>query len=76
MAVDLKGANLRDTDFGGADLWKANLSGADLSGANLSYAHLRDAHGISEEQLDEQCKLLVGATMPNGQTYEEWLKDR
>jgi len=47
-----------------------------LSGANLSYSHLEGARGISEEQLHEQCKLLEGATLPNRQKYEDWLKDR
>ena len=74
--VDLSSANLRGADLGGAILMFADLSGADLSGANLSYAHLEGARGISEEQLDKQCKLLIGATMPNRQKYEDWLKDR
>ena len=74
--VDLTGANLRGADLGGAELFKANLSGADLSGANLGEAHLWGARGISEQQLDEQCKVLVGATMPSGQLYEDWLKDK
>jgi uncharacterized protein YjbI with pentapeptide repeats len=76
MRVDLAGANSRDADLGGATLTGADLNGADLRGANLSYARLDFARGISEEQLHEQCKLLVGATMPNGQMYEDWLKDR
>ncbi len=42
---------------------------ADLSGANLKNAT------ITEEQL-AVCESLDGATMPNGQKYEEWLKDR
>ena len=29
--------------------------------------------GIVEEELDEQA-FLEGALMPNGQTYEEWIK--
>jgi uncharacterized protein YjbI with pentapeptide repeats len=49
---------------GGADLSNANLSGANLKGAD-----------VTEEQLD-QAKSLEGATMPNGQKYEEWLKDK
>jgi uncharacterized protein YjbI with pentapeptide repeats len=76
VSVDLSGANLRDADLGGAILIFADWSGADLEGANLSYAHLENARGISEEQLHEQCKLLEGATMPNGQKYEDWIKDR
>ena len=77
MDVDLSGANLREADLAGAELLNANLlSGADLSGAILTEANLRYAHGISEQQLDEQCKVLIGATMPNGQLYEDWLKDK
>jgi hypothetical protein len=76
MNVDLSGANLRDTDLGGAELFEADLSGADLTGTNLSYAHLRCARGISELQLEEQCKVLVGTIMPNGQVYEEWIESR
>jgi uncharacterized protein YjbI with pentapeptide repeats len=54
-----------------ANLLQANLSEADLRGANLSYA--RD---ITGEQLEKQAKTLEGATMPNEQKYEDWLKDR
>jgi uncharacterized protein YjbI with pentapeptide repeats len=74
-SVDLSGANLRGADLGGAILMFADLNGADLSGANLSYAHLEGARGISEQQLHEQCKLLIGATMPNRQKYEDWYED-
>src|SRR5215207_7822794 len=76
MLVDLSGANLRGTDLGGADLSYAILSGADLSGANLNEADLMGARGISEQQLEEQCSVLIGATMPNGQKYEDWLKSK
>jgi hypothetical protein len=51
----------------GADLTHAVLNEADLEGANLS-----NAIGVTEEQLEE----LEGATMPNGQKYEDWLKDK
>jgi uncharacterized protein YjbI with pentapeptide repeats len=54
----------------------AELSGADLSGANLSYAHVRGARGISAQQLHEQCKILIGATVLNGQIYEEWIESK
>jgi uncharacterized protein YjbI with pentapeptide repeats len=70
MGVDLSGANLREADLGGAELSSANMSGADLAGANLSHANLRGARGISEQQLEEQCKVLVGATMPDGTKHE------
>ena len=74
--VDLTGAELR-----GIDLRAANLSGADLSdvyltGADLSGADLEGAEGITMEELERQAKSLEGATRPNGQKYEDWLKDR
>ena len=47
---------------------------ADLTDADLSGAYLNDAK-VAPEQLD-QAKLAKGTTMPNGQKYEEWLKDR
>jgi hypothetical protein len=46
-----------------------------LAGAELSYAELSQATGVREGQL-VAAKSLEGATMPNGQTYEEWLKDK
>ncbi len=64
-----RGAGLND-----ADLSNANLSGADLSNANLSGANLKGAD-VTEEQLAE-CASLKGAIMPNGQKYEDWLKDK
>jgi hypothetical protein len=44
----------------------ANLSGVNLSGADLTNAQ------ITKEQLKET-ESLKGATMPNGQKYEDWL---
>jgi uncharacterized protein YjbI with pentapeptide repeats len=64
----------RGAGLGHADLSGANLSGADLSSANLESANLKGAT-VDDEQLD-QAKSLKGATMPNGQKYEEWLKDK
>jgi uncharacterized protein YjbI with pentapeptide repeats len=72
----LYGATLRGATLYGADLSGANLNEADLSGVTLSGANLRGARGITNEQLDQQAWALVGATMPNGQKYEEWLNDR
>jgi len=57
-----------------ADLSGADLSGADLSGADLSGVDLENA-SVTEEQL-AKCESLEGATMPNGQKYEEWRKDK
>ena len=58
----------------GADLSEVDLRGADLSGAVLSGADLRRAT-VTKEQL-EQAESLEDATMPNGQKYEDWLKDK
>jgi uncharacterized protein YjbI with pentapeptide repeats len=83
----LSGAYLYDTDLGGADLSGADLSDAEgrfesgarmirtrLDGAYLDGADLSNAR-VSEAQLRET-ESLEGATMPDGQKYEEWLKDR
>jgi len=31
---------------------------------------------IANEEIWQQTKALKGATMPNGQKYEDWLKDK
>jgi hypothetical protein len=82
----LEGADLRGTDLRRADLtdgWLiyADLSGADLENADLSGVHLfvvdfreanlRGAIGITNEELEQQAESLEGATMPNGQKYED-----
>jgi hypothetical protein len=74
--VSLAGANLEGVDghdapLQGIDLGQANLSGADLSGADLS-----GVAGITNEELERQAYSLEDATMPNGQKYEDWLKDK
>jgi uncharacterized protein YjbI with pentapeptide repeats len=84
--ADLSNANPRNADLIGADLSYANLrdadlsytflSGADLSNANLNDANLNAASGITNEELEQQAASLEGATMPDGQKYEDWLKDR
>jgi uncharacterized protein YjbI with pentapeptide repeats len=79
--ADLDGANLSEANLRGAYLRGANLSeadlrGADLRGADLSEAYLRGAAGITNEQLEQQAADLKGATMPDGQKFEDWLKDR
>ena len=68
--ADLYGTDLRGAILSGAKLYGANLSDADLSRAKLS-----GAWDTTNEQL-EQAKSLEGAIMPNGQKYEDWLKDR
>jgi hypothetical protein len=79
--TDLRRAYLTDgwliyTDLSGADLENADLSGVHLHVADFRGADLRGATGITNEELAQQAESLEGATMPNGQKYEEWLKDR
>ena len=79
--ADLTKTNLSDVDLTGADLTYANLSEAKLSGANLSEANLSgadlaDVKGVTNEELEQEAKSLKGTIMPNGQKYEEWLKDK
>jgi hypothetical protein len=68
VVVDLKGADLSAANLGLTDLSAANLHRADLSAAIVSRADLREAHLRGAD--------LTNATMPNGQKYEEWLKDK
>lgn len=86
--ADLNYADLSGADLSGASLYCADLVGADLSCADLSStllektdltgANLRHAKGIFErsDYLGHQSFSLAGATMPNGQRYEDWLKDK
>jgi uncharacterized protein YjbI with pentapeptide repeats len=67
--ANLRNARLRNANLSGAYLGEANLSGANLPGAVLEGAN------VTDKQLD-QARSLDGATMPNGQKYEDWLKDR
>jgi hypothetical protein len=68
--VNLRGADVSRADLANVRLGDAKLRKADLSGANLS-----GIWELTDEQLGT-VKTLAGATMPNGQKYEEWLKDR
>jgi uncharacterized protein YjbI with pentapeptide repeats len=72
--ANLSGANLSDAGLTAVNLSLAVLDGANLSGAYLYSADLSSARGVTQEQLD-QAASLVGATMPNGQKYEEWIKE-
>jgi uncharacterized protein YjbI with pentapeptide repeats len=79
-STDLRDANLRGATLVVADLTAANLQGAklhdvNLQGAHLQGANLQDAVGVTYEQLAQEAASLVRATMPNGQTYEERLRD-
>jgi uncharacterized protein YjbI with pentapeptide repeats len=72
-------ANLSDADLGSAHLENVDLSEANLRRTNLrwtvlTWANLRSAEGITDEELAAQATSLEGATMPNGQKYEDWLK--
>ena len=60
-------------DLRGAYLGEANLRAANLSAAHVSETNLR---GGTNEELEQQAKTLEGATMPNGQKYEDWLKSK
>jgi uncharacterized protein YjbI with pentapeptide repeats len=72
----LSAANLNNANLDSANLREASLIDADLSGANLSKADLTGAEGVTNEELEQQAASLEGATMPNGQKYEDWLKDK
>jgi uncharacterized protein YjbI with pentapeptide repeats len=74
--ANLTSANLNEADLTGANLADADLTGADLTGADLRDANLRNAEGLTGEELEQQVASLKGAIMPNGQKYEDWLKDR
>lgn len=84
--TDLNGAIF---DF--ADLYSASLYGADLTGSFLRSAHLENTNlldasmeradltgavGKTNEQLEQKVSTLEGATMPDGQKYEDWLKSK
>jgi uncharacterized protein YjbI with pentapeptide repeats len=68
-------ADLSGADLSGADLSDADLSDADLSDADFSDADMSGAKGVTEKQL-ELAQSLKNATMPNGQKYEDWLRDK
>ena len=67
---------LKDTNLSGATLREAQFYNAWLNGVNLSGADLKGAKGIPNEELEQQAFSLKGATMPDGQKYEEWLKTK
>jgi uncharacterized protein YjbI with pentapeptide repeats len=81
IGASLTEAKLRKACFKGAILIGANLQGAsvrnaDFEEADLSWADLSGADRITNEELDAQAHSLEGATMPNGQKYEDWLNDK
>jgi uncharacterized protein YjbI with pentapeptide repeats len=85
--ADLSAADISEafrsllTYFGTADRlpmtkYATDLSGANLSNAVLAGADLSAAEGITNEELEQQALSLEGATMPTGQKYEDWLKEK
>jgi|SRR5215217_285723 len=73
--ADLSGANLGFVELSGASLGYADLSDANLSGAylddsDLSDAVLQDAHGVTNDELEERAESLEGATMPDGSVHD------
>jgi uncharacterized protein YjbI with pentapeptide repeats len=64
----LQGANLSFANMENTDLWRANLEGANLYQANLKAAR----NFWAGQLLKADC--LEKATMPDGQTYEQWIK--
>jgi uncharacterized protein YjbI with pentapeptide repeats len=87
--ADLIGAKLNRSNLYGAFLREADLVDAKLNGSNLRGAILTGAHFtsanfegvdlsvalVTTEQV-QNAKSLEGATIPNGQKYEHWIKDR
>lgn len=65
--IGLTSADLSDADLSDANLTYALLAEASLRGANLRGADLSNAVLFNTD--------LTGATMPDGQKYEDWLKD-
>jgi hypothetical protein len=59
-------------DLHEATLQRADLQEATLQRAVLQEANLRDTT-VNEEQIGDTLSL-QGATMPDGQKYEDWLK--
>ena len=91
IGADLSHASMIEADLQRANLREANLQRTCLSEANLQRTYLRGTNlssvqGWTEDQLSEADNLRV-ATMPDGQilhgdavpdgpTFEEWLKDK
>jgi uncharacterized protein YjbI with pentapeptide repeats len=73
--VDLRGADLSGADLTDAVLTNVDLSDANLSDANLTDANLAQATGLTNNTLKEAASL-KGTILPNGQRYEDSLKDR
>jgi uncharacterized protein YjbI with pentapeptide repeats len=81
--TSLQNASLEEAKLKSANLEGAMLQDASLQDANLRDANLRGAILETDASADTNTKLLTqqgahlqGATMPNGQRYETWLKDQ
>jgi uncharacterized protein YjbI with pentapeptide repeats len=84
--ADLSYANLGKADLSRATLGRSNLYAASLYETHLSYTYLKEANlsnvvGVTNEELERPANLhevnfLEGATMPDGQKYEDWLKSK
>ena len=72
--ANLQRANLQRTNLQRANLQRANFREAIFQGANLQGANLQGAI-ITDEQLAVTLSL-QDAIMPDGQKYEDWLKDK
>jgi hypothetical protein len=84
--ADLRRADLREADLKGASLRGANLSRIIIQSAGLLAeidAQLGEGLDKDSDELEQRVgeppykepPLLQGATMPNGQKYEEWLNN-
>jgi uncharacterized protein YjbI with pentapeptide repeats len=74
--ANLSNANLKAAHCEGANLESANMEGANISpGTNLRDTNLTRVYVRSTKQLTDTTAL-EGATMPNGQKYEDWLKSK
>jgi uncharacterized protein YjbI with pentapeptide repeats len=79
--ADVSDTHLSPTNLSGANLSGANLRDADLSGSNLHGVYKEPKGGSKQpitnaELAQKEIRKLEGATMPNGQKYEDWLKSR
>jgi hypothetical protein len=71
-AANLQGAHLIGANLIGAHLREASVQIANFPEFYIPEANLRGAN-VTDEQL-ASCKRLVGAIMPDGQKYDDWLK--
>jgi uncharacterized protein YjbI with pentapeptide repeats len=65
-AIGLPDERIEQAIRGETKLTEANLDGTDLSGAR----------GVTNEEIEQQSIRLLDATMPDGQKYEDWLKNK